>query len=163
MMTIDWHFYLENLENKSNILFYLDQYVNNTYISKFEDIQNNFKEAFHLLYKEMMLNPVIFNKSFMNDNSTQWQRLMDIGRYAEINFNFSKDFENYLREYMIRINNQLTFYFDSMETMNGFNSDAKDRMQHEFDVIFEEEINIHMDNLYEIALDIFSESYIKMY
>lgn len=48
---------------------------------------------------------------------------------------------------MLRINNQMTYYFDAAETQSGFPNDAKDRMQHEFDLIFEEELETHISNL----------------
>lgn len=34
---------------------------------------------------------------------------------------------------------------------------------HEFDIIFQQELDMHMTNIYEIALDIFAEAYSKLY
>lgn len=55
---------------------------------------DEFKRAFHLLFKEMMVNPVIFDSDLMKDDKEQWERLMDIARMSEINYNFTKDYEN---------------------------------------------------------------------
>lgn len=30
MLTVDWHFYLENLENKARVFYKLKEFVNNT-------------------------------------------------------------------------------------------------------------------------------------
>lgn len=80
---------------------------------------------------------------------------------------------------MMRINNQLTFYMEIGEVMKAKDKEedsikkddaqkdfekkyANHRMMHEFDVIFQQELNMHMDSLQEVALDIFTEAYSKL-
>lgn len=45
---------------------------------------DEFKRAFHLLFKEMMVNPVIFDSDLMKEDTDQWNKLMDIARMSEI-------------------------------------------------------------------------------
>lgn len=104
---------------------------------------------------------------------------MDIARMSEVNQILTKEYENQLKEFMMRINNQLTFSLELGEVMVARDKEegsekkedaqkefekkqSEHRMQHEFDIIFQQELSMHMDSVYEVALDIFCEAYSKM-
>jgi len=37
-------------------------------------------------------------------------------------------------------------------------NNSKHRIMHEFEILFHEELDMHMNNVYEVALDIFAEA-----